>query len=97
MTTLMSVKEASQNLEVIIQEAAQRGRSFLLTKNKKPVAALIGTSWFLRMIRLVEKYDPGLADTIAISVNPEIQTLLEKSENDSIKGKVVSFDESLVR
>lgn len=60
------------------------------------MAALIGTNELARILDLIEKYDPGLADTLAIMSNPEIQALLEEGEKNIQEGKVLPFDKSLL-
>lgn len=90
MTTAITISQASKNLTEIVT-ATQQGKSFLLTRNNKPLAAIINPAWLSVAVKLIEKYDPGLADTLAISVNVDIENLLAKSEKDVGEGKVVPF------
>jgi hypothetical protein len=41
------------------------------------------------------KHDPGLADTLAIMSNPEIEALLEEGDENVKQGKGVPFDQWL--
>ena len=96
MTTVVPVYQARRHLGELIEQAFYQGRPFILTRGKKPMAALIGTGVFSRALQLIEKYDPGLADTLAIMTNPEIQTILEEGEKDTSAGRTLPFDESLL-
>jgi hypothetical protein len=50
---------------------------------------------FNELLELLERYDPGLADTLAIMANPEIQAILEQDEEDIKTGRLIPFDETL--
>ena len=96
MTTVVPVYQARRHLGELIEQAYYQGRPFILTRGKKPMAALIGTEVFSRVLQLVEKHDPGLADTLAIMTNPEIQAILEEGEKDIRVGRTLPFDERLL-
>lgn len=96
MTTTVSLQEATRHLTEMTRQASA-GRPFVITENKKPTATLVGAKLFSKMVRLVEKYDQGLADSIAISFNADVQALLDASERDSASGNVVQFDDKLLR
>jgi hypothetical protein len=48
---------------------------------------------FRKFIHLLEMKHPGLADTLAILTNPEIQAVLEESEADIQAGRTISLDQ----
>jgi PHD/YefM family antitoxin component YafN of YafNO toxin-antitoxin module len=96
MAVVVPVYQARRRLGELIEQAFYQGRPFILTRGKKPMAALIGTETFSRILELLERYDPGLADTLAIMTNPEIQAILEEGEQDIRAGRVLPFDESLL-
>ncbi len=58
------------------------------------MAVLVGNKLFAKMIKLIEKYDQGLADTLAIQSNEELQAVLEEDEN-SLE-TAMPFDKSLL-
>src|ERR1700682_4695964 len=80
MNSIISVHEARNHLSELIQQAHYLGKPFVLTRGKKPMAAIIGTQEFGRILELLETYDPALADTLAIMTNPELEDLLKQGE-----------------
>lgn len=93
MHTLISVHEARNHLGELIQQAHYLGKPFVLTRGKKPMAAIIGTQEFGRILELIETYDPALADTLALMTNPDIEDLLKQGEAAIQKGEIVPFDQ----
>lgn len=93
MNTIISVNQAREHLGQLIQEAHYLGRPFVLTRGKKPMAALIGTQEFSRILALIETYDPALTDTWALMSNPEVEELLKQGDAAIQKGEMVPFDE----
>jgi hypothetical protein len=96
MNTVVSVNQARDHLGQLIQEAHYLGKPFVLTRGKKPMAAIIGTLEFARILELIETYDPALADTLAIMMNPEVEELLKQGDAAIQKGEMASFDETLI-
>jgi PHD/YefM family antitoxin component YafN of YafNO toxin-antitoxin module len=96
MNTIVSVNQARDHLGELIQQAHYLGKPFVLTRGKKPMAAIIGTQEFGRILELIETYDPGLADTLALTANPELEDLLYEGERAIQKGAMVGFDQTLV-
>ena len=96
MKTIVSVNQARDHLGELIQQAHYLGRPFVLTRGKKLMAALIGTQEFGRILELIETYDPGLADTLALTTNPELAELLQAGDVAIPKGAIVPFDHTLV-
>lgn len=92
MTNVVPVHQARRHLGELIQKAHYGGMPFVLTHHDKPMATLIGTKEFIEMMELIEKHDPGLADTLAILSNPETQSQLEQSRRDSAAGRTVPID-----
>jgi len=96
MNTLISVHKARSHLSELIQQAHYLGKPFVLTRGKKPMAAIIGTHEFGRMLELVETYDPALADTLAIMTNPDLEDVLKAGEKAIQTGEMVPFDKQLI-
>lgn len=96
MNTVISVNHARDHLGELTQQAHYLGKPFVLTRGKKPMAALIGTQEFARILELIETYDPALADTLALLTNPEVDELLQQGDEAIQKGELVGFDHSLV-
>lgn len=93
MSTTIPVNKARQHLGELIEEAHYLGKPFLLTRGKKPMAALIGSKEFGRILELIEEHDPGLADTLAIMTNPEVQAILDEDEKHIREGNLISVEE----
>ena len=96
MNTIISVHEARHHLGELIQQAHYLGKPFVLTRGKKPMAAIIGTQEFGRILELIETYDPALADTLAIMTNPELEDILNQGEEAIQKGEMVPLDEHII-
>jgi len=96
MNTIVSVNQARDHLGELIQQAHYLGKPFVLTPDKKPMAAIIGTQEFGRILELIETYDSGLADTLALTTNPEVEDLLHTGDTAIQQGEPVAFDQSLV-
>ena len=96
MNTIISVNQARDHLGELIQQAHYLGKPFVLTRGKKPMAAIIGTQMFGRILDLIETYDPALADTLALLTNPEADELLKQGDEAIQKGEMVGFDHTLV-
>jgi len=96
MNNIVSVNKARNHLGELIQQAHYLGKPFVLTRGKKPMAALIGTQEFSRILELLETYDPALADTLALMTNPEAEALLKQGEVAIQKGEMAPFDLTLI-
>src|SRR5215212_8783646 len=96
MHSIISVHEARNQLSELIQQAHYLGKPFVLTRGKKPMAAIIGTQEFGRILELIETYDPALADTLALMTNPEVEDLLKQGEAAIQKGELVPFDAHII-
>lgn len=96
MNTVLSVHQARNHLGELIQQAHYLGKPFVLTRGKKPMAAIIGTQEFGRIMELIETYDPALADSLAIMTNPQIEEVLKAGDAAIQKGEMVPFDEQLL-
>lgn len=96
MNSIISVHQARNQLGELIQQAHYLGKPFVLTRGKKPMAAIIGTQEFVRILHLIETYDPGLADTLALMTNPTVEEVLHAGEEAIQKGDLALFDEHII-
>lgn len=92
MQTIIPVNEARRNLGELLNQAFYQGKPFILTRGKKPMAALIGAHEFRAFVLYLEKHNPGLADTLAIMSNPEVQKILEEGEEDVREGRLIPLE-----
>ena len=57
------------------------------------MGVLVGAKEWKEIIEAIEMHDQGLADTLAITADPELQNLLKESEKEIKTGKLVPLDE----
>jgi PHD/YefM family antitoxin component YafN of YafNO toxin-antitoxin module len=95
MKAIVSAGEARQNLGELLNQAFYQDTSFIVTRDKRPMAAVIGANLFAEILKVIEKNDPGLADTLAIMTNPEVQAVLDESEEDIKAGRTVPLEQVL--
>jgi prevent-host-death family protein len=93
MSRLFPLSEARKNLSELVHEAYYEGRLFGISKGKKPMGVLIGAKEWKDIIDTIEMHDQGLADTLAIMADPELQAILEEGEEDIKAGRLIPLDE----
>lgn len=93
MHTPIQISEARKQLGELVNEAYYTGKPIQLSKGNKPMAMLIGTKEFAEMLKIIEEHDPGLADTLAIMTNPEVQAILDEGEENRKAGKTIPLEE----
>ena len=93
MNYIVPVHEARRNLGELLNQTYYQGMPFMLTRGNKPMAALIGVNEFKKILALIEKYDPGLADTLAIMSNPEVQAILKEDEENIRAGHTIPLEQ----
>ena len=92
MGRLFQLSEARKNLSELVNEAYYEGKLFGISKGKKPMGILIGTKEWKEIIERLEMHDQGFADTLAITVDPELQIILKEGEKDIKSGKLIPMD-----
>ena len=93
MGRMFQLAEARKNLSELVNEAYYEGKLFGISKGKKPMGVLIGAKEWKEIIETIEMHDQGLADTLAITADPELQNLLKESEKEIKTGKLVPLDQ----
>jgi PHD/YefM family antitoxin component YafN of YafNO toxin-antitoxin module len=94
MSTAIQVAEARKQLGELINEAYYTGKPFQLAKGNKLMAVIVGTKEFAKMLEIIEAHDPGLADTLAIMSNPDVQEIIAEGEEDFKKGNLISLEDA---
>ena len=94
MGSIFSLSEARKNLSELVNEAYYEGKLFGISKGKKPMGVLVGAKEWKEIIETIEMHDQGLADTLAITADPELQTFLKESEKEISSGKVMPLDKA---
>src|SRR3954454_6413673 len=95
MQTPIQISEARKVLGELVNQAYYEGKPIQLVKGNKPMATVIGNREFAEILKVLEVHDPGLADTLAIMSNPEVEAILEEGEKNVAAGKGVPFDQWL--
>ena len=92
---VVPASQARRHLGELLDQAFRRGSPFLLTQTQKPMEVLLGTPQSAQTMKLVEKHDPGLADTLAILADPELPKAIEQGTEDAKTGRTVPIGELL--
>lgn len=93
MGSILQLSEARKNLSELVNQAYYQGKLFGISKGKKPMGVLIGAKEWKEIIETIEMHDQGLADTLAITADPDLQNLLSESEKEIKAGKLIPLDE----
>jgi prevent-host-death family protein len=93
MGRMFQLAEARKNLSELVNEAYYEGKLFAISKGKKPMGILIGAKEWKEVIETIEMHDQGLADTLAITADPELQDFLKESEKEISSRKLITLNE----
>ncbi len=93
MGRMFQLAEARKNLSELVNEAYYEGKLFGISKGKKPMGILVGAKEWKEIIGAIEIHDQGLADTLAITADPELQDFLKQSEKEIKTRKLIPLDE----
>ena len=93
MGSMLQLSEARKNLSELVNEAYYQGKLFGISKGKKPMGIFIGAKEWKEIVETIEMHDPGLADTLAITADPQLQILLKEGEKEIAAGKLIPLDE----
>lgn len=93
MGRMFQLSEARKNLSELVNEAYYKGKMFGISKGKKPMGVLVGVKEWNEIIETIEMHDQGLADTIAIMADPELQNLFKENAKEIKAGKLIPLDE----
>jgi prevent-host-death family protein len=90
---MLQLSEARKNLSELVNEAYYEGKLFGISKGKKPMGVLIGAKEWKEIIETLEMHDQGLADTLALTADPDLQAVIRDGEKDINSGKLIPLDE----
>lgn len=93
MNFIVPAKQARKNLGELLDRAFYQGTPFLVTRGRKAVAAVVGAKEFQSYLKYLEEHDPGLADTLAIMSNPDVQAILDEGEAAVKRGEVTPLED----
>jgi hypothetical protein len=57
------------------------------------MGVLIGTKAWKEIIETIEMHDQGLADTLALTADPDLQVIIKEGEKDIKTGNLIPLDE----
>jgi len=93
MGSILQLSEARKNLSELVNEAYYEGKLFGISKGKKPMGVFIGAKEWKEIVDTIEMHDQGLADTLALTSDPKLQSLIKEGEKDIRAGKLIPLDE----
>lgn len=93
MGSMLQLSEARKNLSELVNEAYYQGKLFGISKGKRPMGVFIGAKEWKEIVETIEMHDQGLADTLAITADPKLQTLLKEGEKEIAAGKLIPLAE----
>ena len=91
----VSAYEARQNFAELLELAFYKDKQFLIRRNKKPMARLVGEPFMASVSRLVDyimEHEPTLADTLAIELDDGIRKAITRSRKEAKQGKLVPIE-----
>jgi hypothetical protein len=90
---IIPLTEVRENLGELVNKAYYGQSFFGVSKGKRFMGAFVSADIWKEMIRVIEEHNQGLADTLAIMADPELQKLLEEGERDARSGDFVSLEQ----
>lgn len=93
MNTQLSISEVRENLGELVNQAYYSGKLFGVSKGNKPMGVLVGATQWKEIVRVIEEHNPGLADTLAIMADPELQKILEEGDKEIAQGNLISWEQ----
>jgi hypothetical protein len=88
-TNVIPLTEVRENLGELVNRAYYGQGFFGVSKGKRFMGAFVSADIWKEMIRVIEEHNQGLADTLAIMADPELQRILEEGERDARNGNVI--------
>jgi spore maturation protein SpmA len=92
-TNIIPLTEVRENIGELVNRAYYNQGFFGVSKGKKFMGAFVSADIWKEMIRVVEEHNQGLADTLAVMADPELQKLFEEGEQDARNGNTISLEQ----
>lgn len=93
MGSILQLSEVRKNLSELVNEAYYQGKLFGISKGKKPMGVFIGAKEWKDIVEALEMHDQGLADTLALTADPDLQNILKEGEKELKTGKLIPIEE----
>ena len=94
MTTTVSAYQVRRNFAELLELAYYRNTQIKIERNKKPMARLVGEPFMAAVEKLLQT-DPALAETIAIMLDDDMMTAIEKGNQQVKAGKTIPITKAL--
>jgi hypothetical protein len=92
-TNVIPLTEVRENIGQLVSRAYYTQTYFGVSKGKQFMGAFVSADIWQEMIRVIEQHNPGLADTLAVMADPELQTMLEEGARAVQNGSVVLWEQ----
>lgn len=89
---------AHDELRELLGRIARYGHGVQITNKDRPVGWLVGNKFMETMSSIIEhiiEYNPQLADTLAITLDPEIRAVIEEGTREIKAGKLLPLESIL--
>lgn len=91
MNAQLPISEFREQIGELVNQAYYSGKLFGVSKGNKPMGVLVGATQWKEIVRVIERHNPGLADTLAIMADPELQKILEEDNEHAQKGNLIPW------
>lgn len=83
------------NLGAVLEQVYYQAKQFRIQRKDKPMARLVNERFMSAIDQLLQD-DPALADTLALLLNDEAMTIIERSRAEEVRGELIPLQEALV-
>ena len=90
--------QARQKLGELLERVYYQDQRFRISRKNKPMAWLVGDPFVDTVSKLVDhiiENEPALADSLAITLDDEIRSIIEQGTKERKAGKLLPFDSIL--
>ncbi len=90
--------DARRQLGELLERVYYQNQQFRIMRKDKPMAWLVGDTFMEHVATAIDyiiDHDPVLADSLALSLNTELQYLLEQGTKEREEGKLVPLESIL--
>ena len=98
MTTTISSIAIRQHLGELMEQAHYQNKQFRIMRKDKPMAWLVGEVFMQNVNTAMEyiiEHNPALADSLAITMDHEIASVIEKGNQEVKKGNFLPIESIL--
>lgn len=96
-TTIQAI-EARQNLGEILERVYYQNKIYRIARKDKPMGWLVSDEFvetFAKLASYIVEREPILADTLAVTLDGDIRSIIEEGRSQWTKGERLSLEEAL--